>query len=429
MSRILIVRGDLRSNNGYSRALRAHIALLTPFFEQINGVDIHFHPVVSKEKFSGAILAGDHEVEGLISASKDKEVWILNYSTPDNFIRHPRAKKNIGLFYWETDRLSSASNWDSYIHLMDEMWIPTTFNGELLKNIRFAGSVHYVPWPQTVSKEMTEPCELKKIEIKNTHNVFYFFRDVIRLIRIKPVLRIVDRMFQKNIETHHSVDSRTLRKNYDRIFLSVLQNAPRKGLSLTLTEWFQFKKKYSRHRTCLILKVNSLNIHESAIELHLNLQRMIADIGAQFGDVPSDIYVCTEKVPFSQIEELYSISDALLTTTLGEGFGGPMVEFGIRGKVVIAPLHSSLIDVLPVGWQFSLPSENVCLSIKDQLSCYSLSSKWGLIQKGSLAEKMQEFCEADSSQLKVCEKQIESHCASQFSFTSISKRLISEGIL
>ena len=62
--RILVVRGDLCTHTGYSKALRAIVELTEPYFDRILGVDLHYSAVKSTVLFPYPIL-DDHQAAGL----------------------------------------------------------------------------------------------------------------------------------------------------------------------------------------------------------------------------------------------------------------------------------------------------------------------------------------------------------------------------
>lgn len=389
---ILIIRGDLVSNSGYSKALRAHAAILAPQFDRILGVDLHPNPCDNSGSFEGGVIQDD-SIDQLCQESR---VTILNYCLPELFIRHPKAQKNIGLFYWETDRLNPKHNWSSYLNLMDEIWMPSRFNEPMILNAGFKGVLKYFPWPITFDPLSPRDLNIKGFSFEAPQTVKFglishWFKLCDRLPLPPGCKRLLLRILKTEVESFYNAELRQFAAEQNLLFLNVLQTSARKGFWLTISEWFEFLEKNPSCKAGLILKLNPLKHDTKPSELLLEICSEIHLIAKTFNLREFRLLLVTNKITDMQMEGLYSKTSALISTTLGEGFGGPMAESLARSIPVIIPRHSSLSDLISPEYPFAIPSENINVSLAQQLSYYSLSSRWGVINPGALLRQLEAF--------------------------------------
>src|SRR5262249_40186246 len=124
--RLLIIRGDLQSHSGYSVAARDYCSHLATFFDRLVGVDIHHSAARPFEPFSYPIVP---EAEARRLAAAADFAMVLSFTTPDRYARYSQAA-NIGLTFWETDRLplecAERPHWSRYANQMDALWVPSS---------------------------------------------------------------------------------------------------------------------------------------------------------------------------------------------------------------------------------------------------------------------------------------------------------------
>ncbi|MDA0872081.1 MAG: hypothetical protein O2987_04330, partial [Firmicutes bacterium] len=84
MSKILVIRGDLKSNFGYAKLLRALLPMFENHFDKIYGVDIHYHKNFANNVFGHQIIK-DEQIEGILD-SKCENNLIYHHTTPNNYI-------------------------------------------------------------------------------------------------------------------------------------------------------------------------------------------------------------------------------------------------------------------------------------------------------------------------------------------------------
>ena len=98
-----------------------------------------------------------------------------------------------------------------------------------------------------------------------------------------------------------------------------------------------------------------------------------------------------EDMRAEDLRELHSLSDAYVTATYGEGFGGPVVEALILERPVIAPRHSSLADILPPDYALQVAWRTLHVGLAGNPPIYPHASSWGLPVRGSLVQALRAF--------------------------------------
>lgn len=156
-----------------------------------------------------------------------------------------------------------------------------------------------------------------------------------------------------------------------------------------VSEWLEYVRRRRASgapgRSALVLKMVPMDPELDQSKHYLQLYE-------KFGRLRTSeelgLFFCLGRIPEGALARLYDGASAIVSTSLGEGFGGPVVEGAIRGAPVVAPLHTSFLSVLPKDYELGLECDYRSISIKDLLGYYSPSSRWGLVRHGQLAEKL-----------------------------------------
>ena len=98
-----------------------------------------------------------------------------------------------------------------------------------------------------------------------------------------------------------------------------------------------------------------------------------------------------EDLGLDDLRALYDMSDAYVTTTFGEGFGGPVVEALAYAKPVIAPRHSSLADLLPPDDPLCVDHVMSRVGLMGNAAIYPHDSTWGVPLRGALVRALRVF--------------------------------------
>ncbi len=360
----LIVRGDLRSNTGYSKALRALLELLAPHFDSVYGVDIHFSPQKSTLPFPFHVIA-DFQIAELLTRSGSGQTAILHFTTPDRFVPYRQAY-NIGYFFWETDRFRPDLFWREAVFAMDEMWVPNHFMLGLIRAQGYAGPARVVSWAHDFSLALNAPVPEG------------LFIELVAPEAGSP----------EGLGTNRRAASE-LPNEYAPIYLSILTDTPRKGLPLLLAGWGEYLSK--RHeKSLLLLKLSSVDITKSDARLRREVLAALADL-LPSSPVAVDVALLFGTLSEAEISGLYSLCDAYITATLGEGFGGPIVESLLHGKPFISPRHTSLEELIAPDYPFILPSEHAPVILPNNLPVYPLSSEWNIVCRGAIEDALLRF--------------------------------------
>lgn len=158
-----------------------------------------------------------------------------------------------------------------------------------------------------------------------------------------------------NTEDFHPLpdeDVKTLRaklwqEHQDKfVFINVNRNQPRKDMFRTLQA---FKILLDSRRAKGKDDVY-LYLHCNVFDNNMNLIDMAKQIGLVEGDEFSfpdpKRFGPSTGFPISMVNEIYAASDAVVTTTLGEGWGLSITEAMATGKPILAPDHTSIPEIL-----------------------------------------------------------------------------------
>ena len=87
---------------------------------------------------------------------------------------------------------------------------------------------------------------------------------------------------------------------------------------------------------------------------------------------------------------LYQKCRFCLSTSLGEGFGGTILETILNGRPVLVPRHTSFQYLIPEDYKFIIKHRNITINFTENTP-YSPSSMWGMIENGSLCAQLIEL--------------------------------------
>lgn len=357
--RLLIVRGDLNSWSGYSRAIGAYVARLKDDYDRIIGIDIHAHPSCRRETWP-YVLAGDDDIAAVLTS----QLWdatILTISTPDRFRRWFGAT-NIGLFFWETTRINRP-DWISSINTMDEAWAPAPFMVPMLKEEGVTVPIRMVPCPlgaNTLCSSVVSGASILVEELRGSAG------DSVRQVTLS-----------------------SLRESAHYIFLATNSFIPRKGFPVLFQEWFSVARHYPE--SVLLVKVSSLDINETPKRLKLRLESLAMDIARQHDIASTQIYVYAGPLDPVGMAQMSQVCDAAISLSFGEGLGLGIFENLLADKPIICPRHTSFADYLPNEYPYFLETEIANVGLPDPADVYPISARWGFPVEGALLRAVQRF--------------------------------------
>ena len=234
MTKTLVIRGDLASNFGYAKLLRALLPIFKRHFEKIYGVDIHYHENFANNNFDHQLIKDD-QIEEILDSEFENNL-IFHHTTPHNYKRVSNAI-NAAYFVWETDQAPLGSNLLVDFASVDIIFYSSPHLVSLLDKYSFKGKKFYLPWPFDFSKEISF-VEGKKLNLYDLYS--------------GKSLRLT------------CTDVNAI---YGGYYLSVCSDAPRKGISLLLSEWVEYVN-HSNKEFCLILKLSTFTFSKSKKRPH-----------------------------------------------------------------------------------------------------------------------------------------------------------------
>jgi glycosyltransferase involved in cell wall biosynthesis len=203
----------------------------------------------------------------------------------------------IGFTMLETDRI--PSEWVRQANLMDEVWVPSTFNRQTLLESGVNRPVHVVP------------------------------------------LGVDPNYFHPNIASHPWPDGYT--------FLSVFEWVERKAPELLLKA---FNDEF-RANEPVVLFIKTMNVDPS-----VDVRRDVADL--ELKEDGGRIHLAlNHEVPSYQLGSLYRSADCLVMASHGEGWGMPVIEAMACGLPVIATNWSAHCDYMTEGNAYPLRIEGL----------------------------------------------------------------------
>ena len=358
--RTAVFRGDLRSITGYGYETRA-LADLFPAHWDILGVDLHYNPKDSKGAFPGELISDDDVMR--LCSRLDRRIYIINNTLPNDYVYFPGAV-NISTLSWETDALPPDLNWPEMIGAMDYVWAKSSFHLTLLERCGAAEGAAAITWPFDFDLEAAPTSDaLADLSLR----YFETFVDD----RKKP-----------------STIPYVLERLGSPVLLSVSSLAPRKGLPILLSEWRDYVA--AGGAGVLLLKLRPIHNWRVKDEAETLMAELLSDAGFRACDRVQIAYTF-EDLDREHLRALYKLCDAYVSSTYGEGFGGPIAEALALGKPVIAPRHSSLSDLLPPGYPLEVECSRHRVALAGNPPIYPHGSSWSLPVRGGLTRAFAAF--------------------------------------
>ena len=391
----LIVRGDLQSETGWSRATRALLAAIESDFELIVGVDLHFHPQRSQSVFPFAIVSDDASRELI---KRMQGAVVLHVCMPGEAIRFSDAV-NVIWWFWETDRLPQ-SDWLERLDAMDLILVPSAWQAGWLKELGLRSPVAVVPWPHRALNAQAEIKGLPNLDLSRVVSLDELAkaRSINQSFDIRAGYCRSANLRQKKsiiLDSAHTSFTDAF-EQHDGYFLAVQTDAPRKGLPVLISEWRRYRRE-SNFNYALIIKFSSLNVDFLPIDKLIKFST-IAWLAAQCdADALSHVYVVIDHLSDATMHRLYANATAFIVASYGEGFGGTIVEAAQLGCPCIAPRHTATGQLVADDHPLSYESLSVIGALIDQLPIQPINASWHPPRPGSIAEGLL-YCEKLSTE-------------------------------
>ena len=386
--RQLIIRGPITEGSGYSKALSAHLRHLAPFFDRIFCVDLT-PPSRRKRRELPVQFEAIEDGRALDRAAHAAPTILFNYCIPDQFVRHPRAY-NAGCFYWETDRFHPQLEWPAHLTLMDGLWLPSPHMRAVVERYKYQGRIFDYPWPQFDDQRPNRAAQASACPLDDRGLARPRVRAALHLAAKASRRFNLDRPAFRRLQDRYVLkDSASIREltGGKPYYLSIFQAVPRKGLPILISEWLSFKKATGSD-AWLVLKLSNIDLRRTDLDLYERTLQLLQRLGTSQGLSPEQAQVALSLgyLDEASMESLYSGCKAVISTSLGEGFGGPVAEAAFRALPVISPRHTSLRYLVPENYPFTLGCDELNVALTDQLSVYPLSAHWGVIHRENSRE-------------------------------------------
>ena len=393
--KLLVIRGDLQSQSGYSAAARDYCALLKCFFDKLVGVDIHFSGDRPYEAFPFPIVTED---EARKLATQASFVLVLSFTTPDRYLRYDGAV-NVGLTFWETDRLpllkAERSPWVEQANTMDAIWAPSSHTREVFEAAGVTIPIRVIPWP--IKPPGRQVAELPDGEVYDLDRSPAFAQLLASLGQFQMKRFRWSRWLRdhaapraaKALLSGLQSSPRAIAEPRERAFLCVAQDVPRKALLLFLSEWMEFKRRPEAGPWSLILKTTPINPQTSRFEIIAKFWQHVQALKRQLDVESAKIHLWTGNIASADFERLMLNTFAQVAPSLGEGFCGPAAATLQLGKPLIAPRHTAFGDYIPEDYPYTFATRAVRLSFaRDPLKVYDPASAWHVPEPLALADAL-----------------------------------------
>lgn len=394
--RTVIIRGDLFSDTGYSRAIRALAAVLCEHCDVIFGVSL-YEDARRRQNTFNHIVIGEEDIPQCVSDGG--EVIIVNVCLPEHFY-YAAGAINVGYFFWETEKFPPTGFWLAKLKSMDRVWAPSSWQSNFMREITGRVDIPVIPWPQVAAATPDAVARARLAPVRAHHAMTL---DELRNYHLRaspPGMREVEkvaeqRAFESGVnhrfDPGRSPSVTEILNSHSGKFLAVQTDAPRKGLPILLTSWLLFKRRPEGKRAKLLIKLSSLDVGVDLFRIHFHASLAVRRAKERFGVAEPGVSFIYDRLDNEQLEALLASSDALISATYGEGFGGPIAEALTHGVPVIAPDHSSLHDLLGDDYPLAVRSEGHALELWQNISVYSSSSIWHLPDESHFADQMAKF--------------------------------------
>jgi glycosyltransferase involved in cell wall biosynthesis len=238
-----------------------------------------------------------------------------------------KNSKNIGIFAWEFDKITTSNvsnnpftNQKHMLSLLDEIWVPSTYTKDVLNDFGF-NNVYFIPAP---IKEPEDLCKNKSLI------------DIIgSFISVKVHPSPINK--EKLIPIRENINFNNINKTY----FSILNPWDyRKNLPKLIDTFRKFSKKHQD--TLLIIKViidnksTFLNNINEILYKHFGMSSFKSD----------NIIMISEYIPEKELYSIMQKVDYYYSLSFCEGQFLPILESMIVGTVPISPNSTAMRDYI-----------------------------------------------------------------------------------
>jgi glycosyltransferase involved in cell wall biosynthesis len=420
--KLLVVRGDMQSQSGYSAAARDLSRLAKGLFDKVVGVDLHYAKDRPFEAFPYPLLTED---EARRLSERMDFTLVLTYTTPPYFTRYPGAA-SVGLTAWETDRLpgqdAEKCSWVTAINKMDAAWVNSSRTRAAFEAAGATVPVRVVPWPVRAAP-VADP-GLPPGKVYNLDRRPWLGQPLVELARVRgnrygwsrQLMAWIGPRAVREVLRSFRTSPRRIEHPSQKALVCVAQDVPRKGLLLFLSEWLQFKRRPEGNAWSLILKTTSIDPRTTEFDLVYRFWSHVQVLKRQLHVGRAGVYIWTGNLDATDFNRLLANTQGSIAPSLGEGFCGPAAQALALGKALVAPRHTAFADYIAEDHPYAFATRPVILSfVNDPLpGVYDPASTWNVPLPFALADALSRFAKDTPESRALAgrrgQNQIERHC-------------------
>ena len=261
---------------------------------------------------------------------------------PAEEIRILRGAYNIGIVYWEFDKITTSSttgnpssNQFRMLSLLDEIWVA---NLHLKQILEAAGlrNIHYVPCPVETAEPRSNASRLQN----------WLGDTEASALQFNGGWPMTSMPLRDALPDDAGTDACP-------IFLSIFNpNDARKDFE-TLLRGFLAVRPTPGQQPTLLIKLIIENVESSLDEIHRNFR-----IWNAFGSAQHKNIVCFSKfITDQEMADLYRSCQYYLSVSRGEGQNLPLIEAIGYGCLAVSPNHTSMADYINPDTAIVVPSK------------------------------------------------------------------------
>ena len=183
-----------------------------------------------------------------------------------------------------------------------------------------------------------------------------------------------------------------------------------------------FKRKSKHNRPGIILKTSHAGF---SIMDRDSMFAKIQSVIAPYGDTAPNIYLLHGDLTDEEMNHLYNHPKvkAMVSFTKGEGFGRPLLEFGLTGKPIIASNWSGHTDFLHKDYTVGLPGQLAEIHNSAADKFLTKGTQWFTVEYAYAAKVLQDVMDNYKQYLKLSRKQTQ-HVKDNFSLSKMSEQFV-----
>lgn len=299
-------------------------------YPAFNGLmnDAAYRDIYGKQRFLDLLGEGRADIVYIIQDTFVIEQHKFGQRIAETNLELPADKKFASIFYFPIDSTPKQSWIDNSVILAHHPVAYTKYAYEEVLKLYTVGE-------DSLLDEKTKSLNAEKLDaLKNSMNIIYHGVNL-------------DNFFPQDAETKLSLREQFWADKKDKfVFINVNRNQPRKDLFRTMLAFKKLLDKRRAEGKDDVYLYMHCNIYDSGLNL-IDMSKQIQLVeGEEFGFPRPEMFNVAQAFPVSVVNDLYNAADAMVTTTLGEGWGLSLSESMAVKIPIIAPDHTSVPEII-----------------------------------------------------------------------------------